>query len=207
MIANDASTGKLLWMRKVGTHNGHDADGILTIDGQNYKKMAAEPKKVLPGALGGVETPYASDGSTVYAAVNNTAWINKNQATGTLENPLKSGGQMYAINQNTGTVKWVHTFPHSPYGAATVTNNLVFTTTFDGTVWALNKATGAVVWHKQLPAGTNAPLAISGDAVILGAGYPEGKGQVAQFIEFKLGGTGAYLTSSSGGGKGGTVKG
>ena len=83
---------------------------------------------------------------------------------------------MVAIDQDTGKIKWQHKFPSAPYGAATVSNDLVWTTTFDGTLWALNKNTGAVVWHTKLPAGTNAPVAIDGDTVVTGAGFPEGEG-------------------------------
>ena len=82
---------------------------------------------------------------------------------------------MVAIDQDTGKIKWQHNFSSSPYGAATVSNDLVWTTTFDGTLWALNKNTGAVVWHKKLPAGTNAPVAIDGDTVLTGAGLPLGE--------------------------------
>ena len=42
-------------------------------------------------------------------------------------------GEMVAIDQATGKIKWQHQFPHATYGAATVSNDLVWTTTFDGT--------------------------------------------------------------------------
>jgi outer membrane protein assembly factor BamB len=71
-----------------------------------------------------------------------------------------------------------------------VSNDLVWTTTFDGTLWALNKNTGAVVWKAKLPAGTNAPIAIDGDYVVTGAGLPLGANQKATFIAYKLGATG-----------------
>jgi len=205
MIANDAKTGKLLWKVKVGVHNGHDNDGILSINGGNYSTLAKEPKTVLPGALGGIESPYASDGSTVYVPVNNLGSIIHSQATASIENPLSGGGDLVAINESTGKIKWIHKLPHSPYGAATVTNDLVFTTTFDGTIWALNKATGKTVWSKKLPAGTNSPLAIDGDTVVVGVGYPEGAGQVAQFLAFKIGAKGKYITTSSSGGSTGKI--
>ena len=100
-------------------------------------------------------------------------------------------GVMVAIDQATGKIKWQHQFSSSPYGAATVSNDLVWTTTFDGTLWALNKNTGAVVWHTKLPAGTNSPVAIDGDTVLTGAGFPEGKGQKATFIAYRIGATGS----------------
>jgi outer membrane protein assembly factor BamB len=46
-------------------------------------------------------------------------------------------------------VLWDRKLPKSPYGDATVTNDLVFTTTLDGKVIAFNRRTGATVWQKS----------------------------------------------------------
>ena len=72
-----------------------------------------------------------------------------------------------------GTVKWKHDFAQPAYGAATVSNDLVFTTTFEGKVTALDRDTGYVVWEQQLPAGTNATVAIVGDTLITAASFPQ----------------------------------
>jgi len=42
----------------------------------------------------------------------------------------KATGEMVAINQDTGKILWADQLPSSPYGAATVTNDVVFTTTY-----------------------------------------------------------------------------
>jgi len=200
VIANDAKTGKLLWKTLLPKREG-GSDSIQKLAAnQQYSKLPKLPITTMPGELGGIESPYASDGSTVYVAMNNLYDHITSQAKSVSQNPLKATGSLTAIDQSTGKVKWTHNFAHSPYGAATVTNDLVFTTTFDGTLWALNKATGKVVWSKKLPAGTNSPLAIQGDTVVLGAGYPEGAGQLAQFVAFKIGATGKYVTASAGSG-------
>jgi len=47
-----------------------------------------------------------------------------------------------------------------PLGAATVSNDLVFTTLYDGALIALDRHTGTVVYQHQLPASTNAPIAV-----------------------------------------------
>ena len=200
-IANDAQTGKLLWKTPVGLHNGHDNDGVKTI--HNPKAIKSPPYTILPSALGGVESPYASDGTTMYLAVNNYPMHLQSMASfGTL-NVNIAKGVMVAINQATGKIKWQHHFAHSPYGGAAVTNDLVFTTTFDGTLWALNKNTGAAVWHKKLPAGSNSTVAIDGDTVLTGAGFPEGAHQKPTFVAYRIGATG----SSSGSSKGASNKG
>ena len=37
----------------------------------------------------------------------------------------KATGEMVAVNQDTGKIEWDDKLPSSPYGAATVTNNVV----------------------------------------------------------------------------------
>jgi len=60
-----------------------------------------------------------------------------------------------------------------PDGATTVSNNLVFTTLFQGEMVALNGSTGAIVYTAQLPRPTNAPLAIAGNTIIVATGGPK----------------------------------
>jgi outer membrane protein assembly factor BamB len=197
-IANDAQTGKLLWKTPIGLHNGHDNDGVLTEhSATGHGKVKEPPYTTLPGEFGGIESPYASDGTTAYFPMNNFGIFSKTQAADGTADYNKGGGVMVAIDQDTGKIKWQHKFTHSPYGAATVSNDLVWTTTFDGTLWALNKNTGAVVWHKKLSAGTNAPVAIDGDTVLTGAGLPLGKGQKATFVAYRIGATGASSTKGA----------
>jgi uncharacterized cupredoxin-like copper-binding protein len=74
-------------------------------------------------------------------------------------------------------VLWDRKLPKSPYGDATVTNDLVFTTTLDGKVIAFNRRTGATVWQKQLRAGTNSAVAVNGNTLTTVASFPQGNGQ------------------------------
>jgi len=60
-----------------------------------------------------------------------------------------------------------------PLGAATVSNDLVFTTLGNGAPVALNRSTGAIVYRHQLPASANAPIAVSGSTVLVPAGGPK----------------------------------
>jgi outer membrane protein assembly factor BamB len=99
-------------------------------------------------------------------------------------------GEMIAVNQDTGKIEWDDKLPSSPYGAAAVTNNVVFTTTFDGDLYAFNAATGAILLKTLLSAGTNAPVAIDGDYVIVGAANALASGQQPLIIAYKLGAKG-----------------
>jgi outer membrane protein assembly factor BamB len=97
---------------------------------------------------------------------------------------------MVAVNQDTGTVEWDTPLPSSPYGAATVTNDVVFTTTFKGYLYALNATTGAILFSTPMSSGSNAPVAVDGDYVIAGAGQPLSSTQRNMIIAYKLGATG-----------------
>jgi outer membrane protein assembly factor BamB len=99
----------------------------------------------------------------------------------------KGTGEMVAVNQDTGKIQWDDHLPSSPYGAATVTNNVVFTTTYSGYLYAFNAATGAILLKLPLSARTNAPVAIDGDYVITGAGIPNSDTQQPLIIAYKLG--------------------
>ena len=102
----------------------------------------------------------------------------------------KATGEMVAVNQDTGTVEWDTPLPSSPYGAATVTNDVVLTTTFHGDLYALDAATGAILFKTPMSAGSNAPVAVDGDYVIAGAGAALSGTQRDMIIAYKLGATG-----------------
>jgi alcohol dehydrogenase (cytochrome c) len=197
LIELNARTGKLLWKLPVGAHNGNDNDGLLTEYAKptSHLKLPAEVC-VEPGLIGGIETQLASNGSTTFAAVNdlplpmNATGRPSGSAAATIQAVFKGTGEMVAVNQDTGKIEWDTKLPSSPYGAATVTNNVVFTTTFHGDLYALNAATGAILVKTPLSAGTNAPVAIDGDYVIAGAGVPLSAKQHPLIIAYKLGATG-----------------
>ena len=186
VVELDQQTGKLLWRKPVGMHNGHDQDGLLTL--AQAKKKLTFPFTVYPGILGGVESQLASDGTNVYAAVNNlgATYTNNYESGIQTGNVFKGTGVLVALNQATGKIVWGHRFAQSPYGAATVTNDVVFTTTFDGMLWALSTKTGQVLWQKQLSAGTNATVAVAGDTIITAASLPLSQTQTAEIVAYRL---------------------
>jgi alcohol dehydrogenase (cytochrome c) len=189
LAAVDQATGKLLWKTPVGTHNGHDHDGLLTL--AQAKAKLKFPLKVFPGALGGIESQLASDGTNVYAAVNNLAstYTNNTEAGMKFITPFTKGtGDIVALDQATGKIVWDHKLTQSPYGAISLTNDVAFTTTFDGTVWAFSTKTGKTLWSAKLPAGTNTPVTVAGDTIITAGSFPQSKTQKAQIVAYKLAG-------------------
>jgi outer membrane protein assembly factor BamB len=195
VYAIDAGDGAIVWKKAVGEHNGHDNDHELALEGK-YDQMPKLPITLLPGILGGVETQMALADGVVYAPIVNIATVFKTQEEYTLEIP-KGTGEMVALNVADGSVKWKHDFAQPAYGAATISNDLVFTTTFEGKVIALDRDTGSVVWEKQMPAGTNATVAIVGDTLITAASFPQSKGQQPVIIAYRLGATGSATTTTA----------
>jgi len=198
VIELSAHTGKLLWKLPVGLHNGHDHDGLLTENATPRSHINLPRQFCLePGTSGGILTQLASNGSTTFAAVNDLPSPICGTGTGcsisksaAIEAVFKATGEIVAVNQDTGQLEWDTRLPSSPYGATAVTNNVMFTTTFNGDLYALNAATGAILRKIPLSAGSNAPVAVDGDYIIAGAGVPLSKTQQPLIIAYKLGGTG-----------------
>jgi alcohol dehydrogenase (cytochrome c) len=197
LIELSAQTGKLLWKLPVGVHSGHDNDGLITQNATPTSPIPLPAKFDLePGVFGGIESQLATNGSTTFAAVNNLAVPisvkGVTESSKAFEASIaKATGEMIAVNQDTGKVEWDDKLPSSPYGAAAVTNNVVFTTTYSGDMYAFNAATGAILLKTPLSARTNAPVTIAGDYVIVGAGVPSlSTGQQSLIIAYRLGAKG-----------------
>jgi len=167
----NAQTGKLIWKTPVGEHNGHDNDSVLALE---HKITLKVPFTILPGSVGGIETDMAVAGPNIYVATVDLPFIEtslKLPVAVKAAGPL--AGEVAALNLATGKVEWDTKVPDLPLGAATVSNDLVFTTLYHGVLIALNRSTGAIVFRRQLPTSTNAPIAIAGNTVIVPAGGPQ----------------------------------
>jgi len=182
VVAIDAATGKPVWKRPVGEHNGHDEDGLKAMRGQ---KLPAT-MNVAPGSLGGVIAPMAANKTTLFVPVVNHAVQYSGNGERAENTPLL--GEMVALDIKTGKVEWNQEYPAAAFGAPTAVNDMVFFATFDGIVHGLDAATGGEVWTATLPAGSNSGVAISGDTLVVPAGLPSGQGQKPQIVAYRLGG-------------------
>ncbi|MGO8961831.1 MAG: PQQ-binding-like beta-propeller repeat protein [Streptosporangiaceae bacterium] len=196
LIELSAQTGKLIWKLPVGVHSGPQNAGLLTENAGPSSGFALPAEFTLePGVFGGIESQLATNGSTTFAAVNNlavplTVKGVAERSTAFEDSIPKATGEMVAVNQDTGQVEWDVKLPSSPYGAAAVTNNVVFTTTYNGYLYAFNATTGAILLKTPLSAQTNAPVTIDGDYLIVGAGLSISSTQRPLIIAYKLGATG-----------------
>ena len=197
LIELNARTGKLIWKLPVGVHSGQDNDGRLTENDTPGTPSPLPAKFTLePGPFGGIESQLASNGTTVFAAVNDvpvTVSVKGivESSPGAFSASVTHGvGEMVAVNQDTGKIEWDDKLPSTPYGAASVTGNVLFTTTFSGYLYAFNAATGAILLKKPLLAMTDTPVTIDGDYVITATGVGPTKTRPPLIIAYKLGATG-----------------
>lgn len=170
VYAMNARTGALLWKTPVGAHNGHDDDSALLLE---HKLTIKLPYTFEPGSLGGILTNMAVSNGSVYLVTIDLPLTAKtlNSVNGDA-GAGQPAGEVEALNLATGAVEWDTKISGLPFGAATVSNDLVFTTLYNGELIALNRATGAIVYRHALPTSTNAPIAIAGNAVLVPAGAP-----------------------------------
>jgi outer membrane protein assembly factor BamB len=182
VLALDAQTGKLLWKRSVGVHNGHDNDDLYAMKNE-YSKLKL-PEVVYPGLLGGVIAPMSTNGSTVFVPVVNHPVTITSQSETKEPGPLE--GELVALNIANGTVRWKHALSGAAFGATTTVNDVVFATAFTGELYAFEASSGNVLWETQLPAGTNTGVAVSGDTLIAPAGLPLQSGQTPEITAYRL---------------------
>jgi outer membrane protein assembly factor BamB len=183
VLAADPKTGKILWQRAVGKHNGHDEDGLLAMRGEESKIKTPSP--VYPGTLGGVIAPMSTDGSSLFVPiVNDPVTINSGSEK---SEEGEAGGEVLALDAATGKVKWKQDLTSPAFGATTAVNDLVFATNYEGSVSAFNAKSGQILWRERLPAGTNSGVMANGNMLIAPAGLATTEGQKAEIVAYELG--------------------
>lgn len=189
VVAFDRKTGKTIWSTPVGIHKNDD-----------LKQLPEGVTEVAPSPLGGVETVMAYAGGIVYAPyVDLTVQYTSTEFVASSFNISAAKGGLAAIDASSGKILWDKKLDSMNVGAATVVNDLVFTSTYNGKIYAFNAKTGEQVWEYQAPGGINGWPAVSGDTLL----FPVGVGPTPMILAFKVGGTaevpgGAIVPSGSG---------
>jgi outer membrane protein assembly factor BamB len=173
VIAWDRSTRRRRWATAVGLHRN------------DVGPLPRQRVTVCPGLLGGVETPMAyAQGRLFIPVVDLCGWgsaVARQQLTSV--DPSRGRGRLVALDAATGRPIWERRLPSPDFGCATVSNDVVFTSTFDGQLYALAADDGTILWHAQMRAGINACPAIVGDLLLVGAGVqrPNGTPELVAF--------------------------
>ena len=162
VVGLDPESGAQFFRTPVGTHRNDQLQSV----------PEGETVEVWPGALGGVETPFAYQDNIVYAAVyeNPSYYTTTGQGTATRE--VTPTSRLVAVDARNGATVWDVPIPSGAFAGATVVNDLVFTAALDGILRAYNIADGSLAWSMQLAAGVNGTLAVSGDYLFVPAGGP-----------------------------------
>jgi len=161
VYAWNATSGAAVWQAKVGKH--------LNDTGLLPKK----PVTICPGDFGGIETPPALANGTLFVPWVNLCAVGSATSESVPASAFGSAtGGLTAFDAATGKVKWQKTLPHPDFGAATVANDVVFTSDFTGKIYAFSTVTGKQLWSVQAPAGVNAFPAVTQKMLIVGAGTP-----------------------------------
>jgi alcohol dehydrogenase (cytochrome c) len=175
VIAWDRGTRQRIWQTEVGLHR-NDAGPL--------------PRKrvpVCPGLLGGVETPMALAGGTLFVPVVDLCSAGSAYGYESLArvDPSRGRGRLVALDAATGARIWERRLAQPVFGCATAADGVVFTSTFDGTVYGLDASSGATLWNHRMPAGVNSCPALSGDLLLVGAGVP-GAGRTLELDAFSV---------------------
>jgi outer membrane protein assembly factor BamB len=192
VVAFDRKTGQTIWITPVGMHKN-----------DNLTVLPAGITEVAPGPLGGVETAIAYADGIVYAPyIDMIVQYTPSEFIGESFNFAAAKGGLTAIDAASGKILWDKKLDAMNVGGATVVNDLVFTSTYDGKIYAFNAKNGEQVWEYQAPGGINGWPAVSGDSII----FPVGVGQTPMVLAFKIGGTatipGGAIIPPGGSGKG-----
>jgi len=188
----DRNNGKTLWETTIGLHQN-----------DNLTELPQGTTKVAPGPLGGVETPMAyADGVVYVPLVNMIVEYTPSEFVGASFDLGAATGELLAIDAATGKILWDNKLDSLNVGAATVVNDLVFTSTFNGKIYAFDRKTGNEVWTYQAPGGINGWPAVSGDTII----FPVGVGPNPVLLAFKVGATTPETVTTSTLPQGGTGK-
>lgn len=175
VVAFDRASGQTIWSTNVGTH----LNDTLT-------KLPTGVTSVSPSPLGGVETNLAYANGVVYVPLNDmTVQYTPSGFVATSFNLSAGKGELVAIDAASGKILWSNKFNSLDVGAATLVNDLVFTSTYDGNIYAFDAKSGKQVWTYQAPGGINAWPAVKGDTIL----FPVGLGKNPQLLAFKIGGS------------------
>jgi len=155
VFAFNRSTGAILWVVAVGEHLN-----------DQLASLPNETVKVYPGYFGGVETPMAYADGTVYVPYVDLYVNYTGSELVDSQNFAEAKGGLVAIDVETGKILWDKKLGSLNVGGATVVNDLVFTATFNGTIYAFRRDSGEEVWQYRAPAGVNAWPAVANDTII-----------------------------------------
>jgi alcohol dehydrogenase (cytochrome c) len=175
VIAWNRETHHRIWKTVVGVHRNDK--GLLPL-----RRVS-----VCPGLFGGVLTPMAYAEGKLFVPVVDLCMRGGAYGYEPLEKVDVGGrgtGELVALDAATGKRIWTRRLPQPDFSCATVADGVVFTATFDGSVYAFDTRDGAPLWSTRMPALVNACPSLAGRTLLVGAGVPK-RGGVLELEAFR----------------------
>jgi alcohol dehydrogenase (cytochrome c) len=174
IIAWNRDTRRRLWSVDVGLNSGGAGPR------PRHRVTACRP-----GLPSGVETPMAyAEGRLFVPVVDLCGVVSRRKQ---IAIPAAVGkGSLVALDAESGHTLWLRRLPSPDFGCATVSNDVVFTSTLDGTVYAFGAQDGRLLWHARMRAGVNACPAVVDDTLLIGSGIQRPGGAVPELDAFAL---------------------
>ena len=183
VLAADRETGKVIWQRAVGKHNGHDDDGLLAMRGEDVE--AQEPVTRLPGHArrrDRADVDRRLDRSSSRSSTRRANRLRQRKSGRRRSATAKSSPSTRRPARSSGT-KNSPTPPSARRRRSTTSSSPPPT---KGSVSAFDAKTGQVVWREKLPAGSNSGVMADGNTLIAPAGLASAAGQTPQIVAYKL---------------------
>jgi alcohol dehydrogenase (cytochrome c) len=160
VIAWDRRTRRRVWRARVGLRRNDSGP------------LPDHPVSVCPGLFGGVETPMAAAGGTLFVPVVDLCAAGGAFGYESLQHldVSRGRGELVALDIATGARRWGVSLPAVDFGCATVVGGVVFTSTYAGRVYAYDTRNGRRLWTTQLRAGINACPSVADGTLLIGAG-------------------------------------
>lgn len=176
VIAWNRATRRRIWNVAVGEHENDTGP------------LPAHVVTICPGLLGGVETPMAYAEGRIFVPVVDLCAHGSavtSEPVTTLD-PGTGTGNLVALAAATGRTLWQRDLPSPDFGCATVANDVVFTSTYDGTLYAFDVQDGRLLWHARMNAGINACPSVVGDLLLAGSGIRRKGGPRPELVAYGL---------------------
>jgi alcohol dehydrogenase (cytochrome c) len=180
VIAWNLEEGTRAWSTPVGLHRN------------DVGPLPARPVRVCPGLLGGVETPLALADGRVFAPVVQLCFHESSLGTSLgrflTTDYAKGRGAFVALDAKTGKRLWSHALASPDFGCATVSHDVVFTSTYAGTLLGYDTETGRRLWRTTVPAAINGCPAVAGKLLVIAAAaaYPEPRTQQNEVVAYAV---------------------
>ena len=176
VIAWNRSSGRRLWETSVGLHRN------------DRGPLPSHRVSVCPGLSAASKRRWPLAGGRLFVRWSSICMRGSSAGYEPLDrvNVSRRGrGELVALDAATGHKVWDIHLPQANLGCATAADGVVFTSTYDGTVYGVAEDDGHILWRAVLRAGVNACPALAGSWLLVGAGVPAGKGSTLELTAFK----------------------